>query len=118
MRNIALKDFAAQYRALADPTRLRLLYLISRAGEVRVSELSAALHLPQSTTSRQLALLRSGGLLLDRREGTSVWYSINNSGMNASLNLLSSLTAVAEQCAELRADLRRLERLRGNLNKE
>lgn len=112
MKSIPLKELVGLYRALADPTRLRLLNLIIAGRDVRVGELTAALGLPQSTVSRQLGQLRAAGLLLDRREGTSVWYSLHQSSVSEAILLLDSLRATAGLSAELRADLRRLLRVR------
>lgn len=111
-RSLPLKDVVALYRAMGDATRLRLLSLIYSGNEVRVGELTAALQLPQSTVSRQLAQLRSAGVILDRREGNSVWYSMNPNSLSTSIALLDGLRAAGRMCAELRSDLRRLSRLR------
>lgn len=59
--------------ALADPTRGRLLYALETR-ELTVSELGAALQLPQSTVSRHLKVLGDGGWVAARAEGTSRLY--------------------------------------------
>jgi ArsR family transcriptional regulator len=61
--------------ALADPTRGRLLYSVE-SRELTVSELAAALQLPQSTVSRHLKVLGDGGWVAARAEGTSRLYSM------------------------------------------
>lgn len=63
------------FRALADPTRLRLVLHLSR-GESNVSGLVAALRMPQSTVSRHLATLRSAALVEGESRGTSVVYRL------------------------------------------
>ncbi len=65
------------FRALADPTRLRLLTLLIRQGELCVCELTHALGLSQPKISRHLAHLREGGVVLDRRQGLWVFYRIH-----------------------------------------
>lgn len=60
------------FRSLADPTRLRILRLL-QGREMTVGELAHVLDLAQSGVSRHLAVLRSAGLLADRREGASTW---------------------------------------------
>jgi ArsR family transcriptional regulator len=112
VKSIPLKEVVGLYRAMADPTRMRLLHLIYSASEVRVGELTAALQLPQSTVSRQLGQLRGSGLILDRRDGTSVWYSLNPGSLSAAIGLLEGLRAAGRLSAELRSDLRRLGRMR------
>jgi len=47
-----------------------------RHGEKQVGELAQALEISQAEISRQLALLRSKGIVTPRREGTSVFYSL------------------------------------------
>jgi len=62
------------FKAMADPTRQRLLVVLSRQ-ELSVSELVEVLGLPQSTVSRHLKVLRDAGLLLDRRVGAAVLHA-------------------------------------------
>jgi ArsR family transcriptional regulator len=65
-----------RFRALADPTRLRLLGLLAD-GEVCVGDLVAVLELPQGTVSRHLATLRRAGLAQVRRSGAWAFYSLD-----------------------------------------
>jgi ArsR family transcriptional regulator len=62
-------------RLLADPTRSRMLHLLHR-GELAVGELQEILGLPQSRISTHLALLRKGGLVIDRRDGKKSFYAV------------------------------------------
>lgn len=66
-------------RALADPTRLRILSLLDRA-ELSVHELQQITTLVQSRISTHLALLQDAGLLQSRREGKRAFYRIAMSG--------------------------------------
>lgn len=63
------------FKTLTDPTRMRLLLLLERE-ELAVQELMQVLDMAQSTVSRHLGILREGGLLEDRREGTWVYYRL------------------------------------------
>jgi ArsR family transcriptional regulator, arsenate/arsenite/antimonite-responsive transcriptional repressor len=65
------------FRILGDQTRLRVLALLAREGELCVCELSGALDEIQPKISRHLALLREAGLVLDRRQGQWVYYRLN-----------------------------------------
>jgi ubiquinone/menaquinone biosynthesis C-methylase UbiE len=69
------------FKAMADATRRRILQIVSRQ-EMSVSELVECLHLPQSTVSRHLRVLRDAGLLQDRREGTAVIHALPEWGAN------------------------------------
>lgn len=65
------------FKSLADETRLRCVAVLQRRGELCVCELTQALQMSQPKISRHLALLRSNGLLLDRRQGIWIYYRIN-----------------------------------------
>ena len=62
-------------RALSDPKRLRVLYFLD-SGEHSVSEIAAELGISIPNTSQHLGILRSNGLVLIRREGTTVYYRL------------------------------------------
>jgi ArsR family transcriptional regulator len=62
-------------RALADPTRLRILGLLT-GGEVCVCHIHGALDIPQPKASRHLAYLRRSGLVDTRREGLWIHYRL------------------------------------------
>lgn len=65
------------FRALGHPARVRLLQAL-RDGERSVGALRDALELDSSSTSQHLAALRAQGLLVSRKEGTSVYYSVRD----------------------------------------
>jgi len=62
-------------RALADPTRLRILGLLT-GGEICVCHIHGALDIPQPKASRHLAYLRRSGLVDTRRDGLWVHYRL------------------------------------------
>ena len=62
-------------KAFSDPKRLLIINEL-RDGEKQVGELAGTLGMPQAVVSRQLALLRSKGVLTARREGTRVYYRL------------------------------------------
>ncbi len=69
-----LNDTSRALKALADPTRLRLLHLLSQH-ELSVAELTRIVGAGQSTVSQHLAQLRKAGLLADRKDGARCYYS-------------------------------------------
>jgi ArsR family transcriptional regulator len=97
-------------KAAGEPTRLRILHLLQH-GALCVSDLQAALALPQSSVSRHLATLRHTGLVTPTRLGTRTVYSIATE-RNAPLEALRGLLARG-CCGEesLQADLLRLEQV-------
>jgi ArsR family transcriptional regulator len=75
--NQAVHRFKAEFfKTLAHPARLAILEHL-RAGEKSVNELQELLGADQSTVSQQLARLRSGNLVDTRKEGTTVFYMVN-----------------------------------------
>jgi len=74
-----MKSHVQLFKTLADETRLRILMLLYTEGELCVCAIIAALLLPQSTVSRHLAYLKKSAIVIDRREGLWIYYSINHS---------------------------------------
>lgn len=62
------------FKALSDPTRIRILHLLSQ-GEHSVNDIAETLNLMQSTVSHQLRFLKNLRLVKSRRAGTSIFYS-------------------------------------------
>ena len=68
-----LQKASQHFRLLSDSTRLRLLMLVD-SEELSVAELAAITQLAQPRVSTHLAKLKEAGLVIDRREGVSVYY--------------------------------------------
>ncbi|MCL4507812.1 MAG: metalloregulator ArsR/SmtB family transcription factor [Chloroflexi bacterium] len=71
------RDLADLFRALGDPTRVRILSALADA-EVCVNDLTAALEMRQSAVSHQLAYLREVRLVSFRREGKHAYYRLDD----------------------------------------
>ena len=69
---------ADRLKALADPTRLKILRALER-GERNVSDLLGEIGGSQANVSKHLARMRHAGLLEARRDGTSVFYRVIDS---------------------------------------
>lgn len=74
-----MKAAVRMFKALADPTRLRIVKLLER-GELCVCQLTAALGMGQSRISRHLSVLKQAGLISDRRQGKWVHYQLVRNG--------------------------------------
>jgi len=72
-----VSTLAETFRALGDPTRVRVLDALSRA-ELCVCDLATLLGLTESATSHQLRLLRSLRLVRTRRAGRMVFYALDD----------------------------------------
>ncbi|EST12122.1 ArsR/SmtB family transcription factor [Sporolactobacillus laevolacticus] len=62
------------FKAVSDPTRVRILYLLSQS-ECSVTEIAEILGLQQSTVSHQLSFLKHLHLVKSRRDGKVIYYS-------------------------------------------
>lgn len=71
-------DTQTFFRMMSDETRLRVLMLLQREGELCVCELTHALDLSQPKISRHLAQLRESGVVQTRRAGQWMYYRMNN----------------------------------------
>lgn len=73
-----LQAFKARFfRALAHPTRIRMLEILIQGGRT-VQELQEALTLDQPIVSQQLAVLRNQGIVSTQKEGVSVRYALRD----------------------------------------
>src|SRR5919108_20129 len=87
-------DLVAKYfRGLGDPTRVRVLELLRREGELSVGELVARLGLPQPQVSNHLACLRWCGFVETRRDGRTVYNRLADARVAQMLDLAESLLA-------------------------
>lgn len=64
------------FKALSDPTRLRLVVLLALHGDVCVCVMAEALDEPDFKISRHLRILRSSGIVAARRDGTWMHYRL------------------------------------------
>jgi ArsR family transcriptional regulator len=68
---------AETFRALSDPTRVRIVSLLADA-ELCVCDLAAALGMSQSAVSHQLRTLRDMRLVRRRRQGRQIFYTLDD----------------------------------------
>jgi ArsR family transcriptional regulator len=67
---------AARFKALADPTRVAIVNVLSAADEVCVCSLTETFELSQPTISHHLRILREAGLVEASRRGTWAYYRL------------------------------------------
>jgi DNA-binding transcriptional ArsR family regulator len=73
---MSLRQYETVMKAVADPTRVRILKMLE-GGELCVCQIIAVLALSPSTVSKHLFLLKSAGLVNDRKEKKWVHYSLD-----------------------------------------
>ena len=95
------------FRAFADPTRLRILHLLT-SGELCVCDLVDVLRVPQPKVSRHLAYLRKAGLVSARRDGFWSHYQLAPTKNDLQMKLLDCLACCLGGLPELTSDARKL----------
>jgi len=80
-----VENVSQMFKALSDPTRIKILYLLSQE-ECSVGHLTDVLDMSQSAVSHQLSFLRMMKLVKNRREGTAMIYSCDDSHVISLLN--------------------------------
>ena len=101
-----LQTLKAQFfKSLAHPIRIRILEILVR-GEVKVQDLQKALDLDQPIVSQQLARLRSSGIVVTRKEGTTTFYAVSDPMLGDLLQV--ARTILNRQLVGVRSLLREL----------
>ena len=73
-----LSEFKAEFfKALAHPLRISILDAL-RDGELTVNEISQRFNVEQANASQQLAVLRNRNIVVARKEGANVYYSVTD----------------------------------------
>jgi DNA-binding transcriptional ArsR family regulator len=97
----AAELIARRFRALSDPTRLRILDLLRNQDEASVGEITEALGASQQNVSKHLSALLAEGFVARRKRGTSSLYRIADPGVH---ELCDGVCAgIESQLAELEA---------------
>ena len=78
------------FKALGDPTRVRLLSLIaaSEGGQACICDLTAPVGLSQGTVSHHMKLLVDAGLVSREQRGKWAYYSLNSDALDAAADAL------------------------------
>ena len=76
-----LETFETVAKAVADPTRMRILKLLE-GGELCVCQITTVLDLAPATVSKHLAVLKTAGLLQCRRDGKWGFYRLADRQLN------------------------------------
>lgn len=103
-----MRTLADIFKALSDETRLRMLALLLRRGELCVCDFVEALGITQSKASRHLRHLLHAGLVRDRRSGVWVYYQARADDLSEAFSVLEAVAPVLHG-VDLTATERRLD---------
>lgn len=99
---------AGIFKALSEPIRLRILYLLLEKGELCVCDLMSTLDLSQSVTSRHLAYLRNHNIVKAKRVGVWMYYQLTESSQTELQPLNEFIKQNIQSCEVIKADLAKL----------
>ncbi len=77
LKDAVVYDLAELFKTMGDPTRIKILYALKER-ELCVYDLSELLDMSSSAISHQLRVLRNNKLVKYRKEGRSVYYSLDD----------------------------------------
>ncbi|BCN92261.1 hypothetical protein THMIRHAM_00460 [Thiomicrorhabdus immobilis] len=105
---MTIENISQTFKALSDPIRLRILYLLLQKDSLCVCELVTTLGLSQSTVSRHLAYLKNSGLVDSWRDGVWMHYALKQDNIN--ILDLNQLKPILEKTPEIEMDKQRFEK--------
>ena len=97
----ALRRLTDVFKGLADRSRLQILFLLARHGELHVSAIGDDLGQSQPAVSHHLNQLKKAGLIAYRREGKFNYYRLAPEGLGG---LVGELFPLADGAPEVRLD--------------
>lgn len=80
-------DLAEMFRLLGDPTRVRILFVLSETDEMCVHELATAVGASETKVSQALRLLRTAGAVRNRRDGRHIHYRLHDDHVRTLLDV-------------------------------
>ncbi len=89
----ALKELSQVYSLIGNEVRLKILYLIKEEEKLCPCDLSDILGMTIPAISQHLRRLKDGKLLVSKREGQTVFYSLNKDKEKLLLPLLENVTS-------------------------
>ena len=78
---------------MSEPTRIRIIRLISGSGELRSCDLLPEFEITQPTLSHHLNVLLENGILMSRKQGRCVYFSVNKGTMSLVAELMAGIAS-------------------------
>ena len=101
-------DLVRLLKALADPTRVRIVHLLRGRDELCVCEIVDSLDIPQYSVSRHLGVLKAAGLVNDYRQGKWMHYAIHTDLSPRDKEVVAAVCRRADGDPTARRDKQRL----------
>jgi DNA-binding transcriptional ArsR family regulator len=99
---------ASLFQALSNPTRIAIVEVL-RAGELSAGAIQEQLGIEQANLSQHLAILRSRQIVVNRKEGNQVFYSLRSAVLLDVLDIMrryfqANLTEAVQMLGEIEAE--------------
>jgi ArsR family transcriptional regulator len=91
------KEYAQFFKVLSDPNRLMIIDMLS-CGELCACVILEKFNITQPTLSHHMKSLRESELVIGRKEGKWMYYSLSEKTVQTCKNILSDLTSFKESC--------------------
>ncbi len=104
-----MRELEQLFKGLADQNRLRILNLLLH-GELCVCDIQYVLESSQPNVSRHLTYLKNSGLVLDRREGSRIYYRLARTAEGVRKSLFDFLRDAFRDAKTLAEDSRKLKK--------
>ncbi len=80
-------ELAEGFKLLGEPNRVRILFALLEAGELCVGDLASVVGVSETTVSHAMRLLRSAGIVRNRRDGRMIFYRLDDDHVRMLLEL-------------------------------
>jgi len=91
-QNEVLRNAKLRVRALNHPLRQSILSIIKgNKNRINVTDIYVKLRIEQSVASQHLAILRGGRFVTTKRDGKTIWYSVDDKAINEFLKICSNM---------------------------
>ncbi|HQQ11705.1 MAG TPA: metalloregulator ArsR/SmtB family transcription factor [Bacteroidales bacterium] len=78
---LKLEQMAAKLKAIAHPTRIAIIEMLSGEKYLSVTEIYLLLDIEQAAASHHLNIMKNKGILSSRRDGKKIFYSLQNEAL-------------------------------------
>lgn len=77
-----LEQLAARLKAIAHPTRIAIIEMLTNGSRLSVTEIYLQLEIEQAAASHHLNIMKNKGILDSKREGKKIFYSLQNEALS------------------------------------
>lgn len=95
--DVSYADYIPALKAMADETRLRIIDMLS-CEELCANDILHEFKISQSTLSYHMKILTDADIVVGRRAGAHMWYSLNKKKSGQLLGFLEWITRYKEDC--------------------